>query len=155
MKRSTKIVTIIIIFFLVITAVIVGRAMIGKHFQKKFGKRPPPGIIVTEVVQKEFSEKIESFGTAVSKKTEIFRIKKNQLLSELNLKEYVELKRKRVIESLSYEIKVGMSFYEVELILGQPNSIVEDSDYDLWIYEKSEKTFKTYFFKNNILVKIN
>ena len=48
-----------------------------------------------------------------------------------------------------------MSFYEVELILGQPNSIVEDSDYDLWIYEKSEKTFKTYFFKDNILVKIN
>ena len=79
-------------------------------------------------------------------------------LTKLNLKEYVELKRKRVIESLSNEIKVGMSFYEVELILGQPNSIVEDLDYDLWIYEKSEKsekTFKTYFFKDNILVKIN
>ena len=30
--------------------------MIGKHFQKKFGKRPPPGIMVTEVVEKEFSE---------------------------------------------------------------------------------------------------
>ena len=79
----------------------------------------------------------------------------NSTLTKLNLKEYVELKRKRVIESLSNEIKVGMSFYEVELILGQPNSIVEDLDYDLWIYEKSEKTFKTYFFKDNILVKIN
>ena len=68
MKRSTKITSIIIIFFLIILTVVVGRTMIGKHFQKKFGKRPPPGIIVTEVVQNKFSEKIESFGTAVSKK---------------------------------------------------------------------------------------
>ena len=35
MKRSTKITTIIIIFFLVITSVIVARTMIGQHFQKK------------------------------------------------------------------------------------------------------------------------
>ena len=26
--------------------------MIGNHFKKKFSKRPPPGIIVTEVVAK-------------------------------------------------------------------------------------------------------
>ena len=89
MKRSTKIITIVTIFFFIIAAVVVGRTMIGKHFQKKFGKRPPPGIIVTQVIQNEFSEKIESFGTAVSKKTETFRIKKDQMLSELNLKEYV------------------------------------------------------------------
>ena len=69
MKRSTKITSIIIIFFLIITAVIVGRTMIGNHFKKKFSKRPLPGIIVTEVVQKEFSEKIESYGTAVSRTT--------------------------------------------------------------------------------------
>ena len=80
MKRSTKIVSILIIFFFIIAAVIVGRTMIGKHFQKKFSKRPPPGIIVTEVVQNEFSEKIESFGTAVSKKTETFRIKKKSII---------------------------------------------------------------------------
>ena len=89
MKSSTKILTIIIIFFLIIAGVIIGRTMIGMHFQKKFSKRPPPGIIVTEVIKNEFSEKIESYGTAVSKKTETFRIKKNQLLSELDLKDYV------------------------------------------------------------------
>ena len=86
MKRSTKIISIIIIFFLIIAGAIIGRTMIGAHFQKKFSKRPPPGIIVTEVVEKEFSEKIESFGTAVSKKTETFRIQKNELISELKLK---------------------------------------------------------------------
>ena len=58
MKRSTKITTIIITFFLIITIVVVGRTMIGNHFKKKFSKRPPPGIIVTEVVRKDFSQKI-------------------------------------------------------------------------------------------------
>ena len=90
MKRSTKITSVIILFFLIITIVVVGRMMIGQHFAKKFGKRPPPGIIVTEVVKKEFSEKIESFGTAVPKKTESFRIKRNELIEELDLKEYVK-----------------------------------------------------------------
>mgnify|MGYP001309835743 FL=1 len=89
MTKSKKIITIIFIFFFLIALVIIGRIMIGNHFKKKFSKRPPPGIIVTEVIENQFSEKIESFGTAVSKKTKTFRIKKNQLLSELSLKEYV------------------------------------------------------------------
>ena len=33
--------------------------MIENHFKKKFSKIPPPGIIVTEVIEKEFSEKID------------------------------------------------------------------------------------------------
>jgi membrane fusion protein, multidrug efflux system len=90
MKRSTKIISIIIIFFLIIAIVIIGRMMIGNHFAKKFGKRPPPGIIVTEVVKTIFSEKIESFGTAVSKKNDSFRVKRSDLVKELDLKEYVE-----------------------------------------------------------------
>ena len=90
MKRSTKITSIIIIFFLVIAIVVVGRMMIGQHFAKKFSKRPPPGIIVTEVVKIDFSEKIESFGTAISKKNVSFRIKRSDLIKELNLKKNVK-----------------------------------------------------------------
>ena len=90
MKRSTKVISIIIIFFLIIALVIVGRTMIVKHFQKKSGKTPPPGIVVTEVVKNEFSEKIETFGTAVSNKTKSFRIKKDDLIGELNLNSYVK-----------------------------------------------------------------
>ena len=90
MKRSTKITSIIITFFLIIAIVVIGRIMIGNHFAKKFSKRPPPGIIVTEVVKTVFSEKIESFGTAVSKKNESFRVKRSELITELNLKEYVK-----------------------------------------------------------------
>ena len=90
MKRSTKIISIILLFFLVIAIVIIGRTMIGNHFKKKFSKRPPPGIIITEVVEKKFSEKIETFGTAISKKSESYKIKKDDLLKDLKLKNFVK-----------------------------------------------------------------
>ena len=89
MKRSTKIISIVIIFFLIIATVIIARTMIGNHFKKKFGKRPPPGIMVTEVVENRFFEKIETFGTAVSNRNDSFRIKKDELLEELDLNNFV------------------------------------------------------------------
>ena len=90
MKRSTKTISIILVFFLIIAIVIIGRTMVGNHFKKKFSKRPPPGIIVTEVVKKEFSEKIETFGTAISKKSKTFKIKKDDLFEDLKLKNFVK-----------------------------------------------------------------
>ena len=90
MKRSTKIITIITVFFLVIAIVITARTMIGNHFKKKFSKRPPPGIIVTEVVKQEFAEKLETFGTAISSKSETFKIRKNDVVGELNLKDQIK-----------------------------------------------------------------
>ena len=90
MKRSTKTISIIFVFFLIITIVIVGRSMIGNHFKKKFSKTPPPGIIVTEVVEKEFSEQIETYGTAISKKSKTFKIKKDDLFEDLKLKNFVK-----------------------------------------------------------------
>jgi len=90
MKRSTKIITVVLVFFIIITIVIVGRTMIGNHFKKKFSKIPPPGIIVTQVITKEFSEKIETFGTAVSKRSKTFKVKKDDLFEDLNLKNFVK-----------------------------------------------------------------
>jgi len=90
MKRSTKFISIILVFFLIIAIVIIGRTMIGNHFKKKFSKRPPPGIIVTQVVNKEFSEKIETFGTAISKRSKTFKIKKDDLVEDLKLKDFVK-----------------------------------------------------------------
>ena len=90
MKRSTKTISIIFVFFLIITIVIVGRSMIGNHFKKKFSKIPPPGIIVTEVIEKEFSEQIETYGTAISKKSKTFKIKKDDLFEDLKLKNLVK-----------------------------------------------------------------
>jgi len=90
MKKSTKIITAIIIFFLIITLVIVGRTMVGNHFKKKFSKRPPPGIIVTEVIKQEFAEKLETFGTAISSKSKTYKIRKDEVSGELRLKEKVK-----------------------------------------------------------------
>ena len=90
MQRSKKIIYTILVFFLIITIVIIGRALIGNHFKKKFSKVPPPGIIVTKVFKKEFSDEIETFGTAVSKKSKTFKIKKDDLTEDLKLKNFVK-----------------------------------------------------------------
>ena len=90
MKKSTKAISIILIFFLIIAIVIIGRTIIGNHFKKKFSKVPPPGIIVTDVIEKEFSKKIETFGTAISKKSKTFKIKKEDLIEDFELKNFVK-----------------------------------------------------------------
>ena len=58
----------------------------GVYFKKKFGKRPPPGVIVEIVVQKKFSQTIESYCTALSSKTTSFKINKNELLEPVKFK---------------------------------------------------------------------
>jgi membrane fusion protein (multidrug efflux system) len=83
MKRSTKIGTAILAFFLIITIVIVGRTMIGNHFKKKFSKRPPPGIIVTEVVAKNFSQKVSTYGTAIPFRTKSYKIEKYEIVDPI------------------------------------------------------------------------
>ena len=89
MKRSTKITSIIIIFFFIIAAVIIGRTMIGNHFQKKFSKRQPPGLFVTTVKNYNFTQKLESFGTALPNKTKSFRLKKSEILSPIEFNKEV------------------------------------------------------------------
>ncbi len=89
MKRSTKITSIIIIFFLIIAGVIVARTMIGMHFQKKFSKRPLPGIIVTVVNQKIFQNKVETYGTAVPIRTKSYNIEKYEIVSPIQFNQKV------------------------------------------------------------------
>ena len=79
MKRSTKVTSIVIIFFLIIATVIIARTMIGNHFKKKFGKRPPPGIIVTQVIEKQFQDIVESYGTAVPARIKSYNIEKYEI----------------------------------------------------------------------------
>ena len=84
MKRSKKITTAIIIFFLVIALIIIGRYAIGLYFKKKFSKRAPPGVIVEIVSNKRFSQSLESYCTSLSSKTTSYKIKKNELLEPIN-----------------------------------------------------------------------
>jgi membrane fusion protein (multidrug efflux system) len=98
MKRSTKITSIIVIFFLVIASVIIARIMIGNHFKKKFSKRPPPGIIVKTVEQRKFQNIIETFGTAVPIKTQSYNIEKYEILE--NIKYNTSVKSGDVVAKL-------------------------------------------------------
>ena len=90
MKRSKKITIAIVIFFLVITLIVVGRYGIGLYFKKKFSKRPPPGVIVEVVTNKNFNQSLGSYCTSLSSKTLSYKIKKNELLEPINFNNKVK-----------------------------------------------------------------
>ena len=99
MKKSKKITIGILIFFIAIAVIIGGRTAIEKHFNKKFSKRPPPGVIVEIVKEKNFNQTIESYCTALSSQTVSFKIKKNELVEPIKLGKNV--KKGDVIAKLS------------------------------------------------------
>jgi len=99
MKRSKKITIFIIIFFVVIALIIIGRYGVGLYFKKKFSKRPPPGVIIEMVANKSFSESLESYCTSLSSKTSSYKIKKNELLEPINFNRTV--KKGEIIAKLS------------------------------------------------------
>mgnify|MGYP001327981349 FL=1 len=90
MKRSKKVTIGIIIFFIIVATVIGGRTAMGIYFKKKFGTRPPPGVIVELVSEKKFNQTIESYCTALSSKTTSFKIKKSDLLEPIKFQEKVK-----------------------------------------------------------------
>ena len=128
MKRSTKITAVIITFFVIIAVIIAGRYMVKLHFQKKFSVRQPPAVIVAIVENKNFHQKIETYGTALASKTTSFRIKKSELLEPINFNRKV--KKGDIIAKLKTESiaapfsgilgKIGIS----ESTLGSENSII-------------------------------
>ncbi len=128
MKRSKKITIAIIIFFLVIALVVIGRYAVGIYFKKKFSKRPPPGVIVELVANKNFSESLESYCTSLSSKTSSYKIKKNELLEPINFNSIVnkgdviaKLSAKTIIAPFSGVIgKRGISGSS----LGSENTII-------------------------------
>ncbi len=85
MKTSTKIKTIIIIFFIAIAVIITARHFVGLHFKKKFSVRPAPGVIVKEVQKSQFYKSIETFGTAIAQNSKTYRIKKDDVIGNLRI----------------------------------------------------------------------
>ena len=98
MKRSKKITIGIIIFFAVITIVIIGRYSVGLYFKKKFSTRPPPGVIVEVIANKKFNQTLESYCTSLSSKTISYKIKKNELLEPIKFD--VKIKKDQIIARL-------------------------------------------------------
>ena len=98
MKRSKKITIWIIIFFIVIAIIVIGRYAAGLYFKKKFSKRPPPGVVVEVVANKNFSQSLESYCTSLSSKTISYKIKKDELLEPIIFD--VKVKKGNVIAKL-------------------------------------------------------
>ena len=85
MKTSTKLKTLIIIFFLIIATIIIARHFVGLHFKKKFSVRPVPGVIIASVEESIFYKSIETFGTAIAQNSKTYRIKKDKVVGNLKI----------------------------------------------------------------------
>ena len=103
MKNTKKITIFTISIFLIIFVIIAGRYFIGKHFQEKFSKRPPPGVIIEIINKSDFFDSIETFCTALALKNQNYRIKKEDVLSK-NLKIGKSVKKDEVIIKLENDV---------------------------------------------------
>ena len=103
MKTSTKLKALLIIFFIAIFAVIISRHFVGLHFQKKFSKRPPPGVVVSVVEKSKFYKSIETFGTAIAKNSKTYRIKKEEIQGTINIENRFVKKGEAIVKLITGE----------------------------------------------------
>ena len=133
MKRSTKVTSIIIIFFLIITGVVVARTMIGNHFKKKFSKRPLPGIIVKTVEQRNFQNKIETFGTAIPIKIQSYNVEKYEILEPIKFNQkikagevIVKLKNRNIVAP--FDGVIGKRNFSDDINVSESSLIIDLED---------------------------
>ena len=159
MKRSTKITSIIIIFFVVIAGVIVARTMIGMHFQKKFSKRQPPGIIVTTVNQKIFQNKVETFGTAVPIRTKAYNIEKYEIISPIKFNQKIKkgdviakLKTRNIIAP--FDGVIGKRNFSDDIEVSESSIVVNLEDASILFVDVDIPEIYSNFIKENLSVDV-
>ena len=159
MKRSTKITSIIIIFFLIITGVIVARTMIGMHFEKKFGKRQPPGIIVTTVSQKIFQNKVETFGTAVPIRTKAYNIEKYEIISPIKFNQKIKkgdviakLKTRNIIAA--FDGVIGKRNFSDDIEVSESSIVINLEDASILFVDVDIPEIYSNFIKENLSVDV-
>ena len=159
MKRSTKITSIIIIFFVVIAGVIVARTMIGMHFQKKFGKRQPPGIIVTTVNQKIFQNKVETFGTAVPIRTKAYNIEKYEIISPIKFNQKIKkgdviakLKTRNIIAP--FDGVIGKRNFSDDIEVSESSIVINLEDASILFVDVDIPEIYSNFIKENLSVDV-
>ena len=97
MTTSSKIKTLLIIFFIAIFAIITARHFIGLHFKKKFSVRPAPGVIVSTVEKSLFYKSIETFGTAIAQNSKAYRVQASNINGKLNLENRFVKKGEKIL----------------------------------------------------------
>ena len=159
MKRSTKITSIIIIFFFIIAGVIVARTMIGMHFEKKFGKRQPPGIIVTTVSQKIFQNKVETFGTAVPIRTKAYNIEKYEIISPIKFNQKIKkgdviakLKTRNIIAP--FDGVIGKRNFSDDIEVSESSIVINLEDASILFVDVDIPEIYSNFIKENLSVDV-
>ena len=159
MKRSTKITSIIIIFFLIIATVIVARTMIGMHFQKKFSKRPPPGIIVKTVNEKVFQNKVETFGTAVPIRTKAYNIEKYEIISPIKFNQKIKkgdviakLKTRNIIAP--FDGVIGKRNFSDDIEVSESSIVINLEDASILFVDVDIPEIYSNFIKENLSVDV-
>jgi membrane fusion protein (multidrug efflux system) len=109
MKTSTKVKTFLIVIFVAIFTIIAARHFIGLHFKKKFSVRPAPGVIVTAVKKSNFYKSIETFGTAIAQNSKTYRVKKDDIIGNLNVENRF-VQKDEVIVSLKNDENIIADF---------------------------------------------
>ena len=155
---------------MIIAAVVISRTMIGNHFKKKFSKRPPPGIIVKTVEQRDFQNKIETFGTAIPQRVQSYNIEKYEILEPIEFNKkvkagdvIVKLKNRNIVapfdgvigkRNFSDDIKVSESslvinledastlFVDVDIPEVFSSNVSEELRVDIKFSGNKEKSYK-------------
>ena len=109
MNTSSKLKTFLILFFIAIFTIIAARHFIGLHFKKKFSTRPAPGVIVTKVEKSLFYKSIETFGTAIAQNSKTYRVKKDNIVGNLNIENRF-VKKGEIIIALKDEKNIVADF---------------------------------------------
>ena len=109
MKTYSKFKAFLILFFIVIFAIIIARHFVGLHFKKKFSVRPAPGVIVTKVEKSLFYKSIETFGTAIAQNSKTYRVKKDDIVGNLNIENRF-VKKDEIIIALKNEKNIIADF---------------------------------------------
>ena len=109
MKTSTKIKTFLIVIFITILVIIAARHFVGLHFKKKFSVRPAPGVIVTTVEKSSFYKSIETFGTAIAQNSKTYRVKREDIVGNLNIENRF-VQKDEVIVALKNDVNIIAEF---------------------------------------------
>ena len=109
MSKPSKFKIFLIIFLIAIFATIAARHFIGLHFKKKFSVRPAPSVIVAKVEKSLFYKSIETFGTAIAQNSKTYRIKKENIVGNLNIDNRF-VKKGEVIIALKDENNIVADF---------------------------------------------
>ena len=133
--------------------------MIGMHFQKKFGKKQPPGIIVTTVNQKIFQNKVETFGTAVPIRTKAYNIEKYEIISPIKFNQKIKkgdviakLKTRNIIAP--FDGVIGKRNFSDDIEVSESSIVINLEDASILFVDVDIPGIYSNFIKKNLSVDV-